>query len=207
MLASTLYPPGPLHRLPAALKLLSLALAGISLYILTHPAWAIGALGLTAGLYGVAGRQALTSLRAYRPLAILLIGLFLWQCWTLDPGQAAQQVMRMISLILLAHLITLTTRLDAMLAAVQPLFRPLTPLGLSPERLAFAVVLVVRFVPALMQTAASLNLAWRARGGTRRQRWRLLLPLFLHTLTLSDQVTQAVAARGGLAHTKPQRRH
>lgn len=192
-----------LHRLPASLKLGGLALISIGLYFVSSAIAMLIALIAVLLLYATLGRSALRQLRLLKPLLWLFAIMFLVQWWTIGLAAGLVLVLRMASLVLLANLVTLTTRMDAMMQAVTPLLHPLQWIGADPRRIAFAVALLIRFVPVLMATIHDLKEAWQARGGGR-QIWRLAIPLTIQAIRMSDHVAEALAARGGIS---PPSRH
>ncbi|WP_417585529.1 energy-coupling factor transporter transmembrane component T family protein [Nitrincola sp.] len=190
-----------LHRLPAGVKLLSLAAISLLLYPVEQPAILLGLLAVTLLAYVSLGSAALHQLLALKVLLPLFSLIFLLQWWSIGLTAAAVLVMRMLTLILLANLITLTTRMDDMMDAVMPLFSPLRLLGIDTRRIAFAVTLLIRFIPVLMAVVSHLLDAWKARGGGRKL-WRLAIPLTIQSIRLSDNVAEALAARGGISPTR-----
>jgi len=194
-----------LHRLPAGVKLLSLAVISLLLYPVEQPAILLGLLAVTLLAYVSLGSAALHQLLALKVLLPLFSLIFLLQWWSIGLAAAATLVMRMLTLILLANLITLTTRMDDMMDAVMPLFSPLRLLGIDTRRIAFAVTLLIRFIPVLMAVVSHLLDAWKARGGGRKL-WRLAIPLTIQSIRLSDNVAEALAARGGISPTDPTNR-
>lgn len=187
-----------LHRVPAGAKLALLAVSSVALFPVQHW-WAQSlALAVVLGLYTSVGRIALRQLVLLRPLLPLFALIFALQWWSFSWQEALTLVLRMSSLVLLANLITLTTRMDDMLAAIRPVLSPLQWVGLSPDRLAFAVGLLIRFVPVLLAVLEHLLAAWRARGGNR-QVWKLAIPLTIQSIRLADHVAEALAARGGIS--------
>ncbi|KGK41117.1 hypothetical protein LH51_17170 [Nitrincola sp. A-D6] len=187
-----------LHRLPAGVKLLSLAAISLLLYPVEQPLVLLLVLMATLLAYVSQGRAALHQLLALKVLLPLFALIFLLQWWSIGFAAAAVLIMRMLTLILLANLITLTTRMDDMMDAVMPLFAPLRLLGVDTRRIAFAVTLLIRFIPVLMAVVSHLMDAWKARGGGRKL-WRLAIPLTIQSIRLSDNVAEALAARGGIS--------
>lgn len=189
-----------LHRLPAGVKLLSLAAISLLLYPVEQPIILLSILSTTLLAYASLGKSALMQLLALKVLLPLFSLIFLLQWWSVGFSAAAVLVMRMLTLILLANLITLTTRMDDMMDAVMPLFAPLRLLRVDTRRIAFAVTLLIRFIPVLMAVVSHLLDAWKARGGGRKL-WRLAIPLTIQSIRLSDNVAEALAARGGISPT------
>lgn len=195
-----------LHRRPAGLKLLALAAISIGLYFVSHPFWMLAALLAVLALYASVGRQALRQLRLLRPLLFLFAIMFLVQWWSVGLVAGLTLVLRMSTLVLLANLITLTTRMDSMMAAITPLLQPLRLVGTDPARIAFAVALVIRFIPVLLAQLHGLKEAWTVRGGGR-QVWRLAIPMTIQAIRMSDHVAEALAARGGIQTSPGQATH
>ncbi|WP_106754562.1 energy-coupling factor transporter transmembrane component T family protein [Pannonibacter carbonis] len=194
----SLYIPGSsfLHRMPAGIKLILLAFLSAVLMPVTEPLVLAGALGLALGLYALLGKEGIRQVQLVRPLLPILVILLLLHAVTGFVMEGVSVVLRLLTMVLLANLVTLTTRMDDMMAAVAPMFRPLALVGISPRRPALAVTLVLRFVPVLLAVYGALSEAWRARTG-RPASWRLIAPLALQALKLSDHVAEALIARGG----------
>lgn len=187
-----------LHRVPAGPKLLGLAVASLWLFQLQN-LWLIGAVCVAvAMLYLSFGlRFAHYGARMLRPLWPFVLILGLWHGWSGELALGAAIAGKMLAAVALANLVTMTSRLQDMIALVERLAAPLTHLGLSPRVLAVAMGLVIRFTPVLMDKTALLGQAWRARSA-RRVNWRILLPVSLMALDDADRVADAIRARGGL---------
>ncbi len=184
------------HRLPARVKLLFLFVLSL-LIIPFNTLWFSAALlAFVVLLYASLGRQGLEKVKAVRPLLwmmgiILLVHVFLG-----DIEQGITAVLRLLAMVLLANFICITTHMEALMDAVEPLFRPLRVFGISPMRMSLAVALVIRFVPVLLAVYASLQEAYKARTA-RANSWRLLAPFALHAIKMTDHVAEALTARGG----------
>ncbi|GGF52101.1 ABC transporter permease [Azorhizobium oxalatiphilum] len=196
------YLPGrsPLHRLPAGVKLAALALASIALLPAKSLPLLVFGLALVLLAYAALGRRALARLTLLRPLAPVLAFMLLLQAWAggwtpagLMDGIAV--TVRVLLMVLLADLVTLSTALEDMMAVLERLLAPLRRFGVSPRKLALAVALVIRFVPVLLAAWRGREEAWRARS-TRRPSFSLLPGFLAHTLRLADQVAEALDARG-----------
>lgn len=187
-----------LHKIAPGPKLLALAVFSLGLFQLQDP-WAIGVVCLGVALIYLAfgWRFARYGAAMLRPLWPFLLILALWHFWTGDIASGIAVAGKMLAAVALANLVTMTSRLDALIALVERLAAPLARLGLSPRVLAVAMGLVIRFTPVLMDKAALLGQAWRARSA-RRVNWRILLPVTLIALDDADRVAEALRARGGL---------
>jgi biotin transport system permease protein len=188
----------PLHRVAAGTKLL--ALAGLSLGLFNlHSLWPIGAAGaaVMAAYLSFGMGFARYGAAMLRPLWPFLVVLALWHGWTNEWATGLAIGIKMLAAVALANLVTMTTRLEDMIAVVERTAAPLARLGLDPRILAVAIALVIRFTPVLMDKAGQLGQAWRARS-PKRVNWRIVLPISLMALDDADRVAEAIRARGGL---------
>jgi biotin transport system permease protein len=184
-----------LHGWPAGAKLAGLA--GLSLVLLPVTDWRPVTLGLVAtlALYASLGREALRRLSFLRPLVPLLVGIAVLQGATETWQAGATAAARLVLMVLLADLVTMTSTMQELMDALSPLLRPVRLIGVSPKKLTLAVALVVRFVPVLLASWRAREEAWRARSG-RRASVRLVAPFVAETLRLAEQVAEALDARG-----------
>jgi len=137
------------------------------------------------------------TLRALRPLWPFLALLVIFHLVTRQAVEGAALALRLLAMVTLANLVTMTTTLDALLAVATRLLSPLRPLGIKPGRIAFAALIVIRQVPTLLARARQLSEAWRARS-RRRPGWQIVFPLCLATLDEADHLADALRARGGI---------
>lgn len=192
------------HDWPAGAKLAALSVATLGLFF-------VESLGLqlliAAGvlvLYALPGwvflRDGLGKLRMLWPFLLILLVYHL-----IDGSLYAGAVvlLRLLSAVALANLVTMTTRLSDMIAVVHWLCTPLRALGVSTRPLEIAIALVIRMTPVLFSRARTLIDAWRARS-PRRPNWRILLPLTLAALDDADHISDALRARGGLVSMEDQ---
>ncbi|MDK8873842.1 energy-coupling factor transporter transmembrane component T [Paracoccus sp. SSJ] len=185
------------HRWPAGLKLGALCLASTGLFMVQDiPILGAAAVAVLA-LYAAPGpaflRAGLRSLRVVLPFVVVLLA---WHAISGDMWMGLLITLRMVTLIALANLVTMTTGLEDMVDLVRRLTAPLRRLGLPTGVLEIAIPLVIRFTPVLVARAETLAEAWRARS-RRRPGWRLILPLTLQALDDADHVGEALRARGG----------
>lgn len=193
-----LYIGGPswAHRLPAGIKLLFLAAASIAVFPMETIAPLMFLLLFAVGLFASLGRRGTSKLTLIRRLMPFLLAIVMFHWFIGTPWLGILVCIRLLALVLLASFVTLTTRMDDMMAALRPVFRPLTYFGLSDRRLALALALMIRFIPVLLGIVENLNEAYRARSA-KAGRWRLIAPFAIQALRLSDQVGDALTARGG----------
>ncbi len=192
-----LYVPGAslLHRAPAGLKLSAMVLAGLGSILLDAPGEVGVAMLLVVALYGVAGVSWRTMLAQLRPL--LWVGVVTAGFHVVVNGweRAVVAVGVIATLVLLAALVTLTTRTTALVDAVVVACGPLRVVRVDPERIGLLIALGVRCVPVVVGLAQDVRDAQRARGLTASPR-AFAVPLLVRSLRHADALGEALAARG-----------
>ncbi|MEE2860383.1 MAG: energy-coupling factor transporter transmembrane component T family protein [Paracoccus sp. (in: a-proteobacteria)] len=183
------------HRWPAGGKLLAVCIATTLLFPVQDIVVQLAAAAVVALLYALPGRVFLRAgLRSLRPLLPFVVILLLWHAVTRDVGDGVRIVLRMVTLVALANLVTMTTTLAEMMDVLHRVLGPLRRVGMRTDRIEIGVALVVRFTPVLVARASALSLAWRARS-LRRPGWRLMVPLVLSAFDEADHVADALRAR------------
>ncbi|MGF1538472.1 MAG: energy-coupling factor transporter transmembrane component T family protein [Elainellaceae cyanobacterium] len=191
--------PSPIHRLPASSKLLLLACAGIGLFWLHSVGALLLGLGLVLGSAAAARLPPRQVTKQLRPILPVLLGIWLLHGWATTWETGTIVVLRFGVLVLLATVVSLTTRVSAMMAVLERSLRPfefvLKRAGLSVSTVTLMLVLTIRFIPVLLTQLQEIQAAQQARG-VSRPALTLWMPLLLKTLRLADQVTEALDARG-----------
>ncbi|WP_091234162.1 energy-coupling factor transporter transmembrane protein EcfT [Microbacterium sp. 3J1] len=192
-----LYRPGasPMHRLSAGSKLLLLAVVAFAVSLYPHDAVSIGAVALGVGLLFIVARVPLrvlgTELWRLRWL-VLVLGGALWIF--VSPLTAWVSTARVVSLVLLATLLTMTTPMGELLAVLHRLLAPLRRWGVDADAVAMTLSLALTLIPVFSGFAAEIADAHRARGV--RIGARAIVPLLVRTLRHADDVGDALVARG-----------
>ncbi|WP_027233660.1 energy-coupling factor transporter transmembrane component T family protein [Leisingera caerulea] len=190
------------HGWPAGTKLALLGLATFGLFMLSDlRLQALAALGMLA-LYALPGRRfflsGMTRLQVLWPFVAILA---LWHGVTATYAEGAHFILRLLTTVGLANLVTMTTALSEMIAVFRWLTSPLRQLGLNTRAMELAIALVIRLLPTLITNGQRLTQAWRARS-RRRPGWRVVVPFTLLALDDADHLTDALRARGGILETK-----
>lgn len=185
----------PMHRLSPRVKLVSLAVFGVLLFVSQNIALLSGFVLLTAVVYRTTGLPLGEGLRRLRPvfLTIAVVALF---NLLFNPWQAALvPVLRLTALMLLAAAVTATTSIAAFIDEVTALARPLERTGfVQADDIGLALGLVLRFVPEIVGRYRAIREAHKARGLKVRPT-SLLAPLIILTLRDADNVAAAIDAR------------
>ena len=185
-----------LHRWTAGSKLLLLAVLGTLLFLIPNP-WVLAAAAVGCALLwlslgeatGIAGRL----LRTVIVTSLLVAGFHVFmQNYTL----AAVSSLRLVSASILGIALTVTTRPSDLVEVLECLLKPLAPLGVSPERVALQLALMLRFTEHFFVQWKKLDDAHRLRTG-KPGGLALIAPLTIHMLQASKRVADAIWARLG----------
>lgn len=193
-----LHRPGtsPVHRAPAGVKIALLALVAIGISVAPWPVWAVSAGAVVAvAAYAVAGlglRGLVEQVLAARWVVVLLL---VTQLVFLPLETALVGTGRVLVVLLLAALVTLTTPVARMLDAVERALGPFRRFGVDPLRVGLVLALAIGVVPVLQGFVAQLGEARRARG-VRVPVFRLVVPLLVLALKHADELGDAMVARG-----------
>lgn len=155
-----------------------------------------------------AGRQRLAHLMTSLGPMLLALGLFQVLAMAVTHGwgpgfswglQAAGTTLaRLLALILLADLVTLSTPTQDLVAALRPVLRPLRIFGLSDQRLSLSIGIMLRWV-SLLQTEWTRTRTAFATRGCDRPRMRITGPLMHRSAQTAQQMSEALAARRAAA--------
>ncbi len=209
MLSLYLSQPRPswLHRIAAGYKLLALAVASVLLLPITQ-AWPL-ALALGLGVLGhlslgFAGRRRLLALLKGLLPMLFFLGLAQWFALIISLGwpagiapgleQALLTLLRILSLVVLADLVTLSSTTQELLRALRFFLKPLQWVGISVTTLSLAMALVFRWVGLLNAEWQTIREGFICRG-CRRPRLKSATPLLRRSQLLSQTMGDALAAR------------
>lgn len=193
-----LYHPGTslLHRTPAGVKVLVFAALTLAIALTAGGVWTLPAAGfLTAALYLLAGlgiRPLLRQLCAARWIVLVML---VTQVIFLPVLVALTNTGRVLIVIVLAALITLTTRIPALLDATERALAPFRRFGVNPAAIGLLLALTITVIPVIGGFATDIREAQRARGAPVRLQ-RFVVPLLVMSLKHSDELADALTARG-----------
>ena len=184
-----------LHRAPAGVKLAGLLVFAVVVALL--PAWwhCVPAFGLVVVGYLMTGVPAGGMLRQVRPLAPIVLALGVFQTLVAGWRTATDVVLSLVTVVLAAGLVSLTTRTTELTEVVVRLLNPLRRFGVHPERVALLIALSLRSVTVVLALAAEVRDAQRARGRAASPR-AFAVPLLVRSLRHAEQMGDALAARG-----------
>jgi biotin transport system permease protein len=194
----SLYVPGTsmVHRAPAGLKLAVLAVLGAGLFATERPEVPGGALlGVLAVGLLVARLPARDLAAQVRPIWLWLAALFAVHLMVTGVLTGVVAVLRLLTLVVAAAVVTSTTRVTALVAVVEWLVGPLRVVGVRPARVGLVIAMTLRFIPLVAERAARIREAQAARGADG-VRLTLVVPLLVQVLRMAATVGEALDARG-----------
>lgn len=186
---------GFLHRAPAAVKLVSLAACAVAISaVRLDVAGTVVALIAVTALYPLGSLAWRVPAQAWWRLRwlILVLGAALWLF--ASPADAVTGTGRVVILLLLADLVTRTTRMGDLVDVIDRALAPLRRVGVDTRPVALVLSLTVAMIPVIAGFAAQVRDAQRARGV--RLGPRAALPLLVMTMRHADDVGDALVARG-----------
>ncbi|WP_420006841.1 energy-coupling factor transporter transmembrane component T family protein [Arenibacterium sp. LLYu02] len=192
-----LYAPGAswLHRLSPAYKVLGLFMAGTLLFAVDRIEVLAALSLLTVILYFCAGLGLRHMSRQLRPALWVFVLIFAAQALFNSWGLGLFVVLRLVVLILLAGLLSLTTRASEIIAGIEAGLIPLRRFGLPTEKISLAISLALRFIPVLATVVTEVREAQKTRG-LERNLLALAIPVIVRTLRMSEDISDAIDARG-----------
>lgn len=186
----------PIHHLPAIWKfpLLLIFIIGGSLMART-PLTAVGLVAVVIIAYIIARIPVRTAWNQWWPVLPVLLVLGAFQWWQRGLDLAVTTVAVILSAVMAAMLLTLTTRLEALMEAVEKMLRPWARFGLPVETITLAISLTIRLIPLQLATVTEVLDARKARGagfsvvafGT---------PVLIRSIRRARNIGDALLARG-----------
>lgn len=192
-----LYAPGhsPLHRLRPAPKMLGLMAAATLLFVNTSLPLTLAAMVATLALYLCAQLTLKQAAQQIRPLWVIFLLFFAVQWYFSGLALAAYVVLRLATLILLASLVTLTTRSSDMIDTMTRALAVFQPLGVNPAAISLAISLALRFIPVLAQITTEVREAQKVRG-LERSVIAVAMPMAIRAIKMADEISDAIDSRG-----------
>ncbi|NLJ76952.1 MAG: energy-coupling factor transporter transmembrane protein EcfT [Peptococcaceae bacterium] len=219
-----------LHRLDPRTKIIAVLAIAVSIIIFSNWQGFLLIALLTLVALFVSRLPLAVIFGSLKSLWLLLLITFLLQAFLtpgipvieLGPLQVSQEgivaatgiVLRLMLLILIAFLPTLTTPPIRLTAGLESILSPLRRVGVPAHELAMMMTLALRFIPTLLQEAEIVISAQRSRGAGFTTgspvKWAksllpLFVPLFAGALRRADDLAMAMECRcyrGGANRTR-----
>lgn len=191
------YIPGTtlLHRMGAALKFVLLVAFIVLVTALPSQPWhAIAALAFVLVLYAWARIPTAVAWRQLLPLLPVLVFLGAFMVWQNGVAAAATLLIGLLATIAAANLLTLTTPVEELLAALD---RALAPFGRTGELISLTIALTIRLIPLTLATANEVLDARKARGAGFSVT-AFGIPLVIRSVRRAKMMGEALMARGAV---------
>ena len=210
-----------MHRIDPRVKILGVTLLSVAIFL--PKAWPgyLAVVLFTFLALWLSQVPFLMILRGLRPILIFLLITALFNIF-LTPGEAVFRIWkltatreglilsiltsaRLVLLVTIASLLTLTTSPIRLTDGLERLLRPLKPIGVPAHELALMMTIALRFIPTLTEEADRIMRAQMARGaelqsGGIAARVKglipVLVPLFVAAFRRADDLATAMEARG-----------
>lgn len=203
MLSLYLSEPTWLHRVRPGIKLLVLAVASMALLpskslVLLLTVSLLVVLGYLSLL--APGRRRLVVLLKTAGLLAGLVGVFQFGLVYPSSGLvlagelALVSALRLLALVMLADLVSVTTPITEMLAVFRRILAPLDRLGMSTDTLTLLVGLLIRATSLIHQRLQTIQDAYRVRCG-RSAGIRAVAPLVRQTFEANHRLAEALESR------------
>lgn len=192
------YVPGdtPVHRMNPTWKfvLLITYIIASTMLIDSLPGAVACVLGVVA-LVAVARIPARTAWGQVWPVLPLLGFFAAFQWWQQGFEPAAVVFLLISSSIMAATLLTLTTRVSAMMDALEDSLRPLQRFGVPADKVSLAMSLTIRLIPLQLATVREVLDARKARGATMSIT-AFGTPVIVRSIRRAQHISDALLARG-----------
>lgn len=184
-----------LHRAPAGLKLAVLAVGSTALMWVHSPSLLLVACVLVCLSVRWAGASLQQVWQQLRPLVWLLFVLGGLSVWSQGLWQALEMILRLLTLVLAALVVSMTTPLTQMMQVVAWLLKPFQRLGwVDADKVALGFGLTMRLIPELGVQWQEIREAQLARG-LMPSPLTMGVPMLLRTLRRADEIAEAIDAR------------
>ena len=184
-----------LHHRSAGSKVLGLLVASTVVVLADGPPTVAGELAITLAVAASARMPLRVLLRTLLRLLVVITVLASYLLWQQGWDRAVESVGDLVTLVLLATVLTATTPVDEMLDTITRALRPLRHCGVDPEGVALAFSLMIRSIPTTIRIAEETRDAAVARGLERDPRARLT-PVVLRVVAHAQATGDALHARG-----------
>lgn len=184
-----------LHRAPAVAKFLVLFVV-LALVFLQENLYVIGAVAAIAlVLFGISGlglRRAFRAIRPVLPVVVLILvvqGIF----YSFERGTVLSS--RLLTAVLLAGLLTYSTRTTEILDLVYRTLGPFRRLGANPWQASLALSLTITSIPVVSASVRASREAYLARG-EKASIPGVVVPVAVRLIRSSEAIGDAISARG-----------
>lgn len=194
------YLPGntPLHRMPAASKIITLLVFVLLTFAAQGLKYAAVCFFAAVVITVIAGVSPLTMIRKIRHVLVLLMVGFVFNLIFIGWQDALAVFVRLCAVVITTQIFAFTTPPDILMNTLEDRFH------VKDEYIA-SVIIAMAFIPILQRTWQELRMAQEARGcswneGNPVERMKsmipILIPLFRFSLEKSEKLGEALTVKG-----------
>lgn len=189
------------HRMPAGPKLVTMIVI-VALISLTPNGPLLAAWGvLVVAAYALAGLLRSQLFRQLHLMRWVILITVVGQLLFVGEAAAVLNTARIVILILVAALVTLTTRVSAMLETVEGFVGRFRRFGADPEAVGTVLMVAITSIPVIASHAGRVREAYRARrAGTNVV--AMTSTMLVLAIKHADELGDALVARGGHAGSR-----
>ncbi|WP_332059696.1 energy-coupling factor transporter transmembrane component T family protein [Bartonella sp. CB74] len=183
-----------IHRLRPEIKLVFLTVcATIIIMVSSIPLLSLFLL-FVALLYRIAKIPFENILKQLKSTGLFLVLIFVFQAIFNNWLTGFEVILRLITLIFLASLVSLTTKVSDMVTSIEAGLRPFRCFGINPSKFSMVLSMTIRFIPVVSEKFNEVREAQKARGFDTNI-FALAMPLILRTIKMASEVAEALDAR------------
>ncbi|UTO29143.1 energy-coupling factor transporter transmembrane component T family protein [Bartonella harrusi] len=183
-----------IHRLKPEIKLVFLTLCGTIIFMVSSVFVLSLFLLFVALLYGIAKIPFNNILKQLKSMILFLVLIFVFQVIFKSWLTGFEVILRLISLVFLASLVSLTTKVSDMVNAIETWIQPFQRFGINPSKFSMVLSMAIRFIPVVSEKFNEVREAQRARGFDTNIT-ALAMPLIIRTIRMASEVAEALEAR------------
>ncbi|WP_455480979.1 energy-coupling factor transporter transmembrane component T family protein [Bartonella sp. B12(2025)] len=191
------------HRLRPGIKLLSLIVCATVLFTVSSILILLLFLLFVALLYRISKIPLDNILKQLKSMGLFLVLIFVFQVAFKGWLTGFEIILRLISLVFLASLVSLTTKVSDMVSAIETWLQPLRHLGLNSSKFSMVLSMAIRFIPVIAEKFNEVREAQQARGFYTNI-FAFAMPLIIRTIRMASEVAEALDARSYDADDKVQ---
>lgn len=183
------------HRLSAGWKLALLIVISTGIFFIQDWRLICVACVLVCLCYWIAQFSVTILWRQVKTGLWFCLFLFVIQCIFNNWQLGILISVRLLTLLLLAALLTLTTPLSKLLDVLNRSLQWLRYLRINPKKVSLAISLTLRFIPVIQQITEEVREAQKVRG-LERSVIAIVIPVIICTLKSADDIADAITCRG-----------
>ncbi|WP_332065391.1 energy-coupling factor transporter transmembrane component T family protein [Bartonella sp. CB189] len=183
-----------IHRLRPGVKVVFLVVCTSIIFMVSSIPLLSLFLLLVILLYAIARIPFNNILMQLKSMSLFLGFIFILQVIFYNWLLGVEVILRLITLVLLALLVSLTTKVSDMVNSIETGLRPFQCCGINPSKFSIVLSMAIRFIPVISEKFHEVREAQRARG-FETNIFALAVPLIIRTIKMAEEVAEALDAR------------